>query len=163
MVAALKEARPVGWEFHYETPFAKMPFTFEWASEYEEVKQINSRPDCLAYNPSTKQVLFLEFTRAMDHVHTMPAAHACKTKQYDAAVRALKKGNPSFMIRTAPLVFGVRGSVLYTPATSELYPFGLTTAKKRQVLAAGVRAAVSAASDMITARYAALKTRSKRR
>ena len=61
-VAALKEQRPAGWEFHYEKTFHDMPFHFEWATEYEGVQQAARRPDCLAYHPVHKQVIFLEFT-----------------------------------------------------------------------------------------------------
>ena len=156
VVAALKEQRPAGWEFHYEKTFHDMPFHFEWATEYEGVQQAARRPDCLAYHPVHKQVIFLEFTRAMDHHHTMPSARDTKSRQYAAAVTALRRGMPGVHVRTAPMVFGVRGSVLYPDALSELRPFALTPAGEKKVLAAGVRAAVTAASDMITARYAAL-------
>ena len=155
-VAALKEQRPHGWEFFYETPFDDMPLHFDWASEYEAFKQGRRRPDCIAVNRHAKKVIFLEFTRAMDHFHTMPRAHECKSKQYTTAVAALRRALPDHRVTTAPMVFGVRGSVLHTAAVEELRPFNLTPAGQKRVLAAGVRAAITAASDMITARYAAL-------
>ena len=158
-VAALREEKPAGWKFHYETPFSKLPFEFEWASERERRKQCDRRPDCIAYEPSSKRVLFLEFTRAMDHPHTMPTALECKTHQYDAAVRALRRANPALTVRTVPLVFGVRGSVLYADAKSELRVFNMKPAADTRVLAAGVRAAITAASDMVTARFTARKPR----
>mmetsp|Transcript_35403 Transcript_35403/g.72869 ORF Transcript_35403/g.72869 Transcript_35403/m.72869 type:complete len:570 (+) Transcript_35403:200-1909(+) len=157
VVAALREAKPPGWKFYYETPFSQMPFHFQWASEEEARLQQDRRPDCIAYNAGEQRALFLEFTRAMDHPHTMPSALEAKTHQYDAPVRALRKGQPDLRVRTAPLIFGVRGSVLFPEATTELQPFMLTPAATKRVLAAGVRAAITAASDMVTARSEALK------
>ena len=156
VVSALREAKPVGWRFFYETPFSQMPFEYAWTDDRERRKQAQRRPDCIAYHAGSKQVLLMEFTRAMDHEHTMPRALDTKTHQYDAAVRAIRRGDSSVHVRTVPVVFGVRGSILYNEAVSEFRSFGLKETVVAKVLAAGVRAAVTAASDMITARFAAL-------
>ena len=155
VVSALREAKPPGWRFFYETPFQKLPIEFEWKDERERRKQRNRRPDCVAYNSGSQQAIFMEFTRAMDYETIMNAAVDRKSVQYNAAVKAARKADRSLRVCTAPLVFGARGSVMYARALAELRTFNLKPAALDKVLAAGVRAAVTAASDMVTARFAA--------
>ena len=62
-----------------------------------------------------------------------------------------------FSVETAPMIFGVRGTVLFEEARSSLEALLLTGAQLKRVLANGVRAAIKGASDMCTARAAALK------
>ena len=93
---------------------------------------------------------------------TDPAATLRKGDQYDDAVAAVVRGqrtragrdNPVQEVCTVPLVFGVLGSVEFADICTHLAPFRLRNPGK--VLAAGVRAAVAAASTMIDARKAAL-------
>ena len=114
----------------------------------------------------TGEVTFLEFTRAMDNPDNMSAALARKGHQYDAAVEALRRAQGRRRTRhatrigcvaTAPLIFGVRGTVMIDEARTALGQLGLTEAQLKRALAAGVCAAITAASDMCTARAAALK------
>ena len=156
VVAELRNFHPTGWQFFYETPLNKLPFHFKWASEAEKSKEENRRPDCVAWNPFKKTVLFMEFTRAMDHPHTMREALAVKTRQYSVAAKAFRREHPSWISKTTPLIFGVRGSVITANASMELRPFALKPRQLDKVLAAGVRAAITGASDMATARMAAI-------
>ena len=95
----------------------------------------------------------------MDQGDSLTAATLRKGEQYDAAVQAVTKGerpqrSSQFAVSTAPLVFGVRGSVDYADILLHLAPFNLH--RPDRVLAAGVRAAVAAASTMIDGRKAKL-------
>ena len=60
-------------------------------------------------------------------------------------------------ISTAPLIFGVRGTVMMDTAREALQRLLLTESQLKRVLAAGVRAAITAASNMCSGRVAALK------
>jgi hypothetical protein len=165
-VAKLKDMRLEGWKFYYETTFENLPFKFAWASEVEERKQKDRRPDGVAWHEVEGTVLFLEFTRAMDNPDNMSEALVKKGHQYDAAVKALVKAQSSRVLKhssriasvtTAPLIFGVRGTVLLDEAREALRPLNLREAQLRKAMAAGVRAAITAASDMCSARAAAMK------
>jgi hypothetical protein len=154
------------WVFLYETSFSEMPFKFKWASGEEEMMEQYRRPDGVAWNATTGTVIFLEFTRAMDNPDNMAAALLRKGVQYDAAVAALQRAQRSaahkhstriHSVSTAPLIFGVRGVVMIDEARRALQELRLTEAKLKKALTAGVRAAISSASDMCTARAAALK------
>jgi hypothetical protein len=166
-VAALKDMRLPNWKIFYETALSALPFKFKWANEVEEERQQDRRPDGVAWNEVSGQVIFLEFTRAMDNPDNMAAALEKKGQQYAAAMRALERAQRCremkhstriLYISTAPLIFGVRGTVLFNEARASLMPFNLTEAKLKRVLAAGVRAAITAASDMCSARTAALRS-----
>ena len=120
----------------------------------------------MAWNAITGQARFLEFTRAMDNPDNMVEALEAKGHQYDVAVAALERAQRSAAhkhstritsVVTAPLVFGVRGTVLVNEAADALQALNLTEAQLRRALAHGVRAAITAASDMCSARAAALK------
>jgi hypothetical protein len=168
VVAHLKDLRLPNWTFYYETELRDLPFKFKWASELEERKQSQRRPDGVAWNPVLGKVIFLEFTRAMDNPDNMAAACAAKGQQYMVPMRALQKAqrsrehrHPALVteqISTAPLIFGVRGAVLMDVAGVSLAPLGLTTKQLHRVLASGVRAAITAASTMCSARFAANKS-----
>ena len=112
------------------------------------------------------EVIFLEFTRAMDNPDNMVEALATKGQQYSIPMEALRRAQTMRTLRhsshissvsTAPLIFGVRGTVLVTEAANSLAPLKMTSAQLRKVLAHGVRAAITAASDMCSARFAALR------
>lgn len=165
-VAALKDIRLPGWKFYYETTMKDLPFEFAWSSLDEEVEQQDRRPDGVAYNEMEGTVIFLEFTRAMDNPDNMLRALADKGEQYVEAVAALERAQRRRATRhlpriqsvsTAPLIFGVRGTVLMTTAREALHQLKLTEPQLKRVLAAGVRAAITAASNMCSARAAALK------
>ena len=168
VVAHLKDLRLPNWTFFYETEMRNLPFQFNWASNREEEKQSKRRPDGVAWNPVLGKVIFLEFTRAMDNPTNMTEACEAKGRQYTFAMRALRKAQEPGQrkrgsvaiasVSTAPLVFGVRGTVLMEVATESLAPLGLKKTQLDKVLASGVRAAVTAASDMCAARFAALRT-----
>ena len=57
----------------------------------------------------------------------------------------------------ASVIFVVQGTVMINEACKALEVLGLKEAQLKKALAAGVRAAVTGASDMCTARTAALK------
>mmetsp|Transcript_61234 Transcript_61234/g.126488 ORF Transcript_61234/g.126488 Transcript_61234/m.126488 type:complete len:503 (-) Transcript_61234:1075-2583(-) len=167
-VAALKDLRLPQWQFFYETPLSELPFRFKWASPGEEEEQAARRPDGVAWNEATGTVIFLEFTRAMDNPDNMARACQVKGQQYEVPERALREAQRfrayrhqgSAAIRsvsTCPLIFGVRGTVLVEEAWTGLQALELTKGQLRKILTCGVRAAVSAASDMCTARFAAMK------
>eukprot|EP00961_Rhodomonas_salina_P239648 3237089-Rhodomonas_salina.1 len=92
----------------------------------------------------------------MDHPHTLAAALQVKSSQYaaveQAAMRAQRSKN--YLDRTvvhastAPFIFGVRGSVLTLESAPFFRLLNLTTSQESKVLAHGVRAAISAASDL---------------
>ena len=166
-VAALKDLRLPQWKIFYETELQNLPFRFKWASPWEEQEQAARRPDGVAWNETMGQVVFLEFTRAMDNPDTMATALQVKGQQYAQAMRALedaqrprayKHQGPSRItsITTCPLIFGVRGTVLIEEARTGLQHLKLSSAQLKRVLAHGVRAAITAASDLCTARFAAL-------
>ena len=164
VISSLREHNPKGWKFWYETPFSQLPFTFEWESAEEEAEQQNRRPDGVAYNEIERTVIFLEFSRPMDQERNLYAAQHRKSTQYEAAERALRRAErrtPYLQraIRDAssiPVVVGVRGSVLYDQIFPALSVFKLSKRRTDKVIAAGIRAAITAASEMIAARTAAL-------
>lgn len=165
VMGALAGAQIKGWHFMYETPFNKLPFKLEWLEEEREAQE-NRRPDGVAWHPESKTALFIEFTRCMDHPHTLAEAVERKGHQYDEAVAAVYRAQARqqgveravLNASTIPLVFGVRGSVAYDVAREGLDRFKLSAAKLDKILACGVRAAIEGANDMCNARYAALKT-----
>lgn len=172
-VAALKDLRLPQWKIFYETELRDLPFRFKWASPGEEQEQAERRPDGVAWNEMSGTVIFLEFTRAMDNPDTMAAALAEKGQQYAQAMRALQDAQRSrehrhqgpsriTSITTCPLIFGVRGTVLVEEAWRGLQPLALTRAKFNTIMAHGVRAAITAASDLCSARFAALRSLPKR-
>ena len=168
-VAALKDIRLPQWKIFYETELQNLPFRFKWASPGEAQEQAARRPDGVAWNELLGQVVFLEFTRAMDNPDTMAAALAAKGQQYAQAMRALRDAQrtrehrhqgptPITSVTTCPLIFGVRGTVMMEEAWLGLAPLKLSNAQLQRVLAHGVRAAISAASDLCDARFAALRS-----
>lgn len=165
-LAALKDMRLPHWQFLHETAFENMPFKFKWSDTAEEAEQRERRPDSVAWNPITGQVRFLEFTLAMDNPDNTLAALEAKGHQYNVAVAALSRAQCSTAycgttcitsVATAPLIFGVRGTVLVEEAAEALQALNLTSAQLRRALAGDVRAAITVASEMCTARVAALK------
>ena len=165
-IAALKDFTLPQWTFFYETPLHQLPFKFAWASAQEEAAQKDRRPDGVAYNELEGKVIFIEVTRAMDNPDTMSAALERKGMQYSVAMEALRRAQRRRALRhtptittvtTAPLIFGVRGTVIYTEAREALEGLGLTQTQLNRALASGVRAAITAASNMCSARTAALK------
>ena len=130
---------------------------FKWANPAEEEEQRTRRPDGVVWNSVDNVILFLEFTRAMDNPDNMSAALERKGGQYNIAVEAARRANLLYTVATAPLIFGVRGTVLLDEARDALIALGLPDGKLKKALAAGVRAAITAASDMCSARAAALR------
>ena len=163
-ISALRELNPQGWQFWYETPFEQLPFEFEWESEEEAATEHRRRPDGVAWHAVDKCLIFLEFSRPMDQQDNLYVSLARKERQYDEAVAAVRRKERGVSllhrkvreVATLPIVVGVRGSVGYAEAIQELAVFKLSAKKTDRVLAAGVRAAVTAASDMVAARTAAL-------
>ena len=164
IISALRGFNPKGWTFWYETSFRNLPFTFEWRSETEESEEQDRRPDGVAFNEAEGIIAFLEFSRPMDQENNMRAAQERKSDQYLAAEKAIRraanripwKDRKVKTVSTLPLLVGVRGSVNHYEAVQALSIFDLTGKKTDRVLAAGVRAAITAASAMIDARTAAL-------
>ena len=72
----------------------------------------------------SRTVLFMEFTRCMDHPATMAAAIGRKSQQYDEAVEAIWLAQQTLNysartvaeVSTIPMVFGVRGAMAYAEA-----------------------------------------------
>jgi hypothetical protein len=161
VISALKE-RTKGWKFYYETQFQALPFHFKWTDRLQAWRQRRRRPDGVAWHEQDKVLLFLEFSRPMDQDENIRASTLQKGTQYDEAVNAILKGQrsqegqlqPIKVVRTVPLIFGVRGSVDLQDITSQLAPFKMK--KPARVIAAGIRAAISGASNMIVARREAL-------
>ena len=97
----------------------------------------------------------------MDHTHTMLAALDRKTHQYDEAIAAVQRAQEPLLlskrtvriVNTIPLVFGVRGAVAHAEAIEGLKWFKLSSAKMDRILAQGVRAAITGASDLCTTRF----------
>ena len=117
----------------------------------------------MAFHALTKTVVFLEVSRPMDQEDNMAKASVRKGEQYTEAVQALCRAQrrrdmhgETSVVCTLPILVGVRGSVEYTEAVREFGIFELSKRKLDKVLAAGVRAAIMAASNMISARTAAL-------
>ena len=81
VITKLKEFKLAGWEFHYETPFSALPFSYEWANAEEADKQLRRRPDAVAWHPHRRVLLLLEFTRAMDTPDNMAAALGKKAEK----------------------------------------------------------------------------------
>ena len=164
-VSAIKDLRPKGWEIFYETPLSSLPVPFQWADESEQLQEQDRRPDGVAYHKVSGQLVFLEFTRSMDHPHTLAAALQVKSSQYAAAERAAMRAQRSkdyfdrtvVHASTAPFIFGVRCSVLTLESAPFFRLLDLTTSQESKVLAHGVRAAIGAASDLCAARMAARK------
>jgi ribonuclease HI len=165
VVGALAGAKIAQWKFYYETPFSKLPFQLQWTDEEREGQE-KRRPDGVAWNATTKTALFIEFTRCMDHPHTMRDALERKGTQYDEALAAVARDHRQTPLtqqqvrvaRTMPLIFGVRGGIAYAEACKELEVFKLSPAKCDRILACGVREAIRGANEMCNARFAALKT-----
>ena len=161
VMGALKDCQPKNWEFHYEHTIDSLPLEFRWASPREKRKQLPRRPDGVARNTATGTVLFLEFTRCMDHAHSLKAAVERKEVQYAEAVSAFERASRhrggNALAFCVPLVFGVRGSVAWETAMGALEWVDIKEAQREKVLAAGVRAAITAAADMCGARFAALR------
>ena len=163
-MAAIREAAEPGWVFYYEVPINLLPFDFTWPSPEAAEEGNARRPDGVAWNSASKKLYFLEFTRCMDHEHTMLAALAAKRTQYvkemaalRCAQRALPRENRLTTIETLPFIFGARGAVRYSEAICSLNALGTPQKKHDTVLAAGVRAAITSCSDMCSARFAELK------
>ena len=165
-MASLKDLKLPGWRFYYEQQLKELPFKFAWASREEELEQQARRPDGVAWNELEGKVIFLEFTRAMDNPDNMAAALERKGQQYVVAMDALRRAQDRRdtrhkirigQVSTAPLIFGVRGTVLINDARSSLQGLQLSEKQLLKVLTRGVREAVTAASDMCSARMAALK------
>lgn len=158
VMAALIDIQPPQWQFKYETQFSELPFTFKWATPEEEEQERGRRPDGVAYNPGKGILLFLEFTRAFDHIHNMAEATTRKKRQYRAAEIAARRAETNYTtVDTIPLIFGVRGAVLANECGDLFKQLGLTWAQQQDVLAAGVRAAITGASDLCSARLSAPK------
>ena len=166
-MASLKDLRLPNWTFYYETELQHRPFQFMWKTEAEKQRQMVRRPDGVAWNPVLGRVIFLEFTRAMDNPENMTTACMLKGRQYAVPMRALQQAQQSRELRhsqaihsitTSPLIFGVRGTVLMKEAREGLAPMELTEKQLKTVLASGVRAAITAASEMCAARFAALRS-----
>ena len=158
VMAYLKDLSLPNWTFYYETELQDLPFQFKWSSRAEEEEQAARRPDGVAWNPILGKVIFLEFTRAMDNPQNMVEALAAKGQQYCAAMLAVNRANPLISASTAPMIFGVRGTVMVSEAREGLAPLQLKRAQLEKALAHGVRAAITAASEMCSARFAALKS-----
>jgi ribonuclease HI len=163
IISELREQKPSGWTFWYETPLSLLPWQFAWANPLEARKQKDRRPDGVAFHAVTKRVVFLEVSRPMDQEDNMAKASERKGEQYTEAVQALYRAQQRRDMRgettsasTLPILVGVRGSVEYAEAVREFSVFGLSKRKLDKVLAAGVRAAITAGSNMISARAAAL-------
>jgi pseudouridine-5'-phosphate glycosidase len=99
----------------------------------------------------------------MDQQDNMAKASERKGMQYSEAMDALRRAQrrrgtqgETSVVSTLPILVGVRGSVEYSEAVNEFNVFKLSKRKLDKVLAAGVRAAITAASNMISARAAAL-------
>ena len=58
VVASLKDQRLANWTFFYETEIRDLPFQFKWASKFDERKQMERRPDGVAWNPVLGKVIF---------------------------------------------------------------------------------------------------------
>lgn len=158
VVASLKDLNLANWTFFYETEIKDLPFKFDWTSPAEERQQMTRRPDGVVWNPVLGKVIFLEFTRAMDNPKNMALACATKGRQYLVPMRAAQRANLLYTVSTSPMIFGVRGTVLMTEAAEGLKDLKLTGAQLKRVLASGVRAAITAASEMCSARFAALRS-----
>ena len=163
VISELREQKPSGWTFWYETSLTSLPWQFAWASPLEARKQRDRRPDGVAFHAATKHVVFLEVSRPMDQQDNMAKASERKGMQYSEAMDALRRAQrrrgtqgETSVVSTLPILVGVRGSVEYSEAVNEFNVFKLSKRKLDKVLAAGVRAAITAASDMISARAAAL-------
>ena len=163
LIFELREQKPDGWQFWYETPIAALSWTFAWANAAEARKQMIRRPDGVAWHRLTGHVIFLEVSRPMDHFDNMAKASAQKGEQYSAAMEALCRAQrqratqkQTSIVSTLPLLVGVRGTVEYDEAHRGFGPFKLKPSQVDKVLAAGIRAAITGASDMISARTAAL-------
>mmetsp|Transcript_29555 Transcript_29555/g.60617 ORF Transcript_29555/g.60617 Transcript_29555/m.60617 type:complete len:234 (+) Transcript_29555:306-1007(+) len=164
VVGALKAMNLQGWTFFTETPFSELPFPLQWESPEEEAVQCNRRPDAVAWNAGERRLVFLKFTRAMDTEDNLAAALEAKGRQYIEAERAIRRAQRALSrvttidsVITAPLVFGVRGSVMTEDAKEGLRSLQLTDARFRRAMVAGVRAAITGLLEMCTARFEALK------
>ena len=161
VISALKE-RTKGWKFYYEMAFADLPWYFKWTDRRQERRQRRRRPDGVAWHEQEGRLIFMEFSRPMDQDDNLSASSLRKGGQYNDAVAAIRRGQQTRegqvrqvkAVSTAPLIFGVRGSVDYADLAEQLRPFALKQPDK--VMAAGVRAAITAASTMIDARREAL-------
>lgn len=90
MLAGVKDLRPQGWQFWYETPFCDLHFDFAWTSDnlWGPTKQPVRLPDCVAWHELSWTLYFLEFTRAWDEGDSLQVANDLKAEQYAAAEEA---------------------------------------------------------------------------
>ena len=163
LLAGMKKHASPGWRFFRETSFGNLPFEFEWTDVQEAAEEVDRQPDGVAYHEASGAVFLLEFTRAMDHSHTMGDAIARKGHQYDKALLAFRRHqrhanwNKRVAIKTLPFVFGVRGSVMTQDCEKNMQLVGVLNHNEiTRILTQGVRAAIRALQDMKLARSAAL-------
>ena len=164
LLAGIETAAQPGWKFFRETTFDNLPFDFDWADIAEVAEQEDRQPDGVAYHAASKKLYLLEFTRAMDHSHTLGDAAARKGTQYSKAMIAFRriqrrvgKRNEKISIETLPFIYGVRGSVMEQECMKHLHTLGVMKFNaKKSILTEGVRAAVQACYNMKQARTAAL-------
>ena len=164
VLAGIQKHTAPCWEFHRETTFNNLPFDFTWADLVEMAEQEDRQPDGVAYHAKTRKLYLLEFSRAMDHSHTMSDAIARKGKQYTKAMTAFRLHqrtsgvrNERITIETLPFIFGVRGSVMEAECMQNLERVGVASfANRRYILTDGVRATIQAMHNMKLARTAAL-------
>ena len=165
LLAGLERHAAPGWKFYRETTFDNLPFEFDWKDMEELADEEDRQPDGVAYHAVSKKLYLLEFTRAMDHSHTLGEAAEKKGKQYTKAMVAFRKsqrrmGGPGdrIAIDTLPFVYGVRGSLLEQECIGHMHTLGVIKRTVAQdILAEGVQAAVQACYNMKLARGAALK------
>ena len=163
LLAGMEKHAVPGWRFFQETSFDNLPFDFEWKDVQELAEEEDRQPDGVAYHEASRTVFLLEFTRAMDHSHTMGDAIARKGHQYDKALSAFRRHQRNTVwskrvtIKTLPFVFGVRGSVMEQECAKNMRAVGvLNRDEVTRILTQGVRAAIRALQDMKLARSAAL-------
>eukprot|EP00961_Rhodomonas_salina_P016773 226265-Rhodomonas_salina.1 len=163
VLSGIKEKAHQDWKFFYETSFANLPFQYIWAFEEEQQEQLKRRPDGVAWNQKERKITFLELTRCMDHGDNMTAARANKSCQYDIAIAAIKRAQNALprgdrsSVFTAPLIFGVRGSVLSGHAATVLRSVEVKEEHVTAILRRGVRAAIKRLTVMTGARKTALQ------
>ena len=118
LLAGIEKHAAPGWKFYRETTFDNLPFDFDWKDVQEVAEEEDRQPDGVAYHAASKKLYLLEFTRAMDHSHTLGEATARKGKQYTKAMEAFRRnqrrtGSSSRVsIETLPFIYGVCCSVL---------------------------------------------------
>eukprot|EP00961_Rhodomonas_salina_P097971 1318508-Rhodomonas_salina.2 len=65
------------------------PCTYVMLPSPAPILEHQRRPDGVVWNASTNQVVFLEFTQAMDNTLNFPLALCMKSQQYAAAEEAI--------------------------------------------------------------------------